>query len=117
MADAPPPDLLAYWLGVRGIDVAAGLGGGLVRGLVNPSYTWPMRLTSAVVGAITAGYLTPPAARVAAQWYAAWGGSPGEVTGAVGFFLGLCGMTVAEMLLRWARHWRDKAPPPTLPKA
>ena len=55
MADAPPPDLLAYWLGVRAIDVVAGLGGGLVRGLVNPTYTWPMRLTSAVVGAINAG--------------------------------------------------------------
>lgn len=36
----------------------------------------------------------------------------GEVTGAVGFILGLCGMTAAEMLLRWARRWRDKAQPP-----
>lgn len=115
MVDMPPSDPLLQWLGVKTIDVAAGFGGGIVRGLINPAYTWPMRLTSAVVGAITAGYLTPPATHLASRWLAVWGVPSGDVTGSVGFFLGLCGMTVAEMLIRWARHWRDKAPPPTIP--
>lgn len=117
MADlqSPPPDLLYSLFGLKSPHVFAGLFGGTVRGLISKGFTWPQRIISAVVGALTAGYATPVVVPLAQHWIVAWGYRMGELEGSVGFALGLVGMTVCDALIQRARKWRDSGgslPPP-----
>ena len=109
----PPPDWLYAVFGIKLPHLIAGLFGGTVRGLVSKGFTWPQRMSSAIVGALTAGYATPAAVPILQRWADLWGYRMGELEGSVGFALGLVGMTICDALIRWARRWRDG--PPTLP--
>lgn len=55
----PPPDLLQSLIGMRLYDVIFGAAGGVVRGLVVKNLSWPQRIASTVVGALTAGSECP----------------------------------------------------------
>lgn len=112
MADVQPPgDWLHALVGLKTPHVIAGIFGGLVRGLVSPAFSWPQRLSSAIVGAAVAGYGTPIATPIVRHWFASWVQMNGDIEGSVGFALGLVGMTVCDALIRWARRWRDGQPP------
>lgn len=115
MQDIPPPSGNVVFLGVNLVHLASGVAGGIVRGLINPSYTWTARISSAVVGGLTAGYGTPAAAHIVRRWLELWGYPFGNVEGSVGFLLGLCGMTICDAIIRWARRWRDGPPSTPLP--
>lgn len=109
----PPPDIVYTIFGLKIPHLLAGLAGGVVRGQISKGFTWPQRLSSAVVGALTAGYTTPAVVPALQHWANLWGYRLGELEGSVGFALGLVGMTICDALIRWARRWRDG--PPTLP--
>lgn len=96
------------------VNVIAGGLGGLVSGLISKNVTWPERITSCIVGAITAGYGTPVAMPIVRKWLDLWSYPNGEIEGAVGYALGLCGMTACTALIRWVKRWRDG--PPEMPK-
>lgn len=115
MAELQPPSRETVVLGLNLVHLASGTAGGIVRGLINPSYTWTTRISSAVVGGLTAGYGTPPAAHFVRRWLELWGYPFGDVEGSVGFLLGLCGMTICEGAIRWSRRWRDAGIPPMPP--
>lgn len=117
MADLPPYDWLQQAIGVKTPHVIAGLVGGSVRGLVSPHFSWPQRLTSALVGAGVAGYGTPFAGPILRKWLDLWQYPIGDIEGSLGFALGLVGMTVCDALIRWARRWRDGPILPTPPKS
>lgn len=53
MSDIPPPSRDVVFLGLNLVHLASGTPGGMVRGLVNPSYTWTTRISSAIVGGLT----------------------------------------------------------------
>lgn len=118
MADLNP-DWLQSVIGVKLVNIASGFAGGIVRGLVNPHYTWPTRISSAIVGGLTAGYATPPVSIFVRRWFDLWGYPSGDLEGSVGFLLGLVGMTICEAAIRWAKRWRDGPPnfPPAPPRA
>ncbi len=111
MPEMPPPDWLQQFLGVKAMHVAAGIAGGLVRGMVRPEVSWTRRLTVAAIGGLTAGYGTPAVAPAVAHWAGLWGYPAVEIAGAVGFLLGLCGMTLCDAAINWARRFRDWPPP------
>ncbi|MBS7703165.1 hypothetical protein [Chelatococcus asaccharovorans] len=96
--------------GIKSVHLCAGFAGGIVRALINSHYTLAARISAAVVGGLTAGYGTPPAAQIVRRWLDLWGYPIGELEGSVGFLLGLVGMTVCEAVMRWARRWRDGLP-------
>lgn len=113
MSNLPPPDWLHDIVGVKLSYVLSGVAGGLVRGLIAKGFSWPQRISSAVVGGLTAGYATPAVAPVVRAWLETWSYPTGDIEGSVGFALGLVGMTICDALIRWARRWRDG--PPLLP--
>jgi hypothetical protein len=115
MAEIPPPDWLHAAVGVKLVNVVSGVAGGLVRGMIAKGFTWPQRITSAIVGGLTAGYATPAAMPVIRKWLDLWSYPTGDIEGSVGFALGLIGMTVCDALIRWARRWRDGPPSMPLP--
>lgn len=115
MTDLPPNDWLHQAIGVKSPHLIAGVAGGLVRGLIAKGFSWPQRISSAVVGALTAGYATPAVVPALQYWIDLWGFRAGELEGSVGFALGLVGMTICDALIRWARHWRDGGPPSITP--
>ncbi|SEG59357.1 hypothetical protein [Bosea lathyri] len=117
MADLPPPDFLHQLVGVKVVNVVSGVAGGLVRGLIAKGFSWPQRLSSAMVGGLTAGYATPAAMPIIRKWLDLWSYPTGDIEGSVGFALGLVGMTICDALIRWARRWRDGAPPFTPPRS
>lgn len=114
MADLPSPDWLHQLVGVKLINVFSGIAGGLVRGLVARGFTMTQRISSAIVGGLTAGYATPAAMPVIRKWLDLWAYPTGDIEGSVGFCLGLVGMTLCDAVIRWARRWRD-GPPPSWP--
>lgn len=111
----PPSDWLHQLIGVKTHHMVAGVAGGLVRGLVARGFSWPQRLTSAIVGAATAGYGTPAVMPIMRKWLDLWAYPTGDIEGSTGFALGLVGMTICDALIRWARRWRDGPPPPSPP--
>lgn len=115
MADfqPPPPDWLLQALGVKGAHVYAGVAGGLVRGLVSRGFSWSQRLSSTVIGAAVAGYGTPAASPIVRKWLDLWSYPTGDIEGSLGFALGLVGMTICDVLIRWVSSWRNG--PPSLP--
>lgn len=113
MMDQPPPSWFHGTFGMKEIHLFAGFAGGLVRGLVAHNFSWPQRITSAIVGGLTAGYGTPAVTPLVRHWLEIWSYPTGDMEGSIGFALGLVGMTICDALIRWARRWRDG--PPTLP--
>lgn len=113
MSIMPDPGWFADVLGVKLVNVSSGIAGGLVRGLVARGFTWPQRLTSAIVGGLTAGYATPAVMPIVRKWLDVWSYPTGDLEGSVGFGLGLVGMTICDAVIRWARRWRDG--PPSMP--
>jgi len=109
----PPPDWLYNLIGVKFVNVIAGFAGGTIRGLIAHNFSWPQRLSSAVVGGLTAGYATPAAMPIIRKWLDLWAYPTGDIEGSVGFALGLVGMTVCDAVIRWARRRRDG--PPSMP--
>lgn len=114
MADMPPPDWLHGAIGAKFVNVISGIAGGLARGLVSPGFSLSQRISSAVVGGLTAGYGTPAVMPIVRRWLDLWSYPTGDIEGSVGFCLGLVGMTICDALIRWAKRWRD-GPPPSLP--
>lgn len=114
MADIPPHGWLRAVAGLNEVHLIAGISGGLVRGLVARNMSWWQRLTSAIVGGLTAGYATPAVTPLLRRWLELWSYPAGDLEGSIGFCLGLVGMTICDALIRWARRWRD-GPPPFLP--
>lgn len=101
------PDAAAF--GVKVFHIVAGVAGGVVRSFVVGRYTIVEATGAVIVGGLTAGYGTPVVVPIAAKWLAQIGYAAPGVEGATGFLLGLCGMTFAEVLIRWAKKW--KGPP------
>lgn len=97
------------FFGVKVSSLLAGLAGGLVRALMMRSglTKWQV-FVSCIVGALTAGYLTPVFMHVLPYHDAA------GAEGAVGYAIGLSAMYLCEGVMRAAKSWRDdpKLPPP-----
>lgn len=100
-------DPLQAWLGIKSYHLIAGFAGGVVRAFVRPGATKLQAFGSCVVGALTAGYMTP----VAVIYLPESASIGGE--GATGFVIGLTGMAVAEGLIQLVNRWRNN---PTIPK-
>ncbi|KFC73182.1 hypothetical protein FG93_01926 [Bosea sp. LC85] len=125
MADLPPSDGLQHlmgWLqqstGLKWIHVFAGIAGGVTRGLVTKNVSWAQRISSAIVGGLTAGYCTPAVTPMVRKWldtFDLWSQPGGDIEGSLGFCLGLVGMTVCDAAIRWAQRLRDGPPPFPLP--
>lgn len=113
MQEIPPNDSL--FLGLKLSHLIAGAVGGLSRSLARPGGSVMRHVTTAIVGTAVAGYGTPIATALTTHYFAAAAVSPASAEGAVGFVLGLTGMSICEALLRWARIWRD-GPPPNIPQ-
>lgn len=98
LAGARPMSLMTE-LGFKANDLLAGFLGGVTALFVNKT-TKPFEAIGLVVsGALTANFLTEPAARMI-----------GLNAGATGFILGLCAMAVANAIMSAARNWRPRAP-------
>ena len=91
------PDPLAS-LGVTLHHLIAGLAGGLVRALMKPDGHPVQTLSTAIVGALSAAYLTP------LVMYFASLPETASLENAVAFTIGLSGMTAAELALRRLRR-------------
>lgn len=72
-------------------------------------------ISTAIVGTAVAGYVTPVAASVAQRYLAVPDVPAASMGGMVAFVLGLTGMSLCDILLKWARRWRDGPPPPFPP--
>ena len=101
-------DPLHVLAGVKSAHVIAGFLGGVVRALVRPGTTLWRSVAVCVVGAITAGYLTPLAVRYAPASETA------DIEPAVAFLVGLTGMYLADILIGKIKDWASgmKIPPP-----
>lgn len=101
-ASAPPPVATGeatvpepiHALGIALHHLIAGLAGGLVRAFLQPERHWAQTLVAGVVGALSAGYLTPLAVALSGL-----SSQPGAEN-AIAFCIGLSGMTLTETLLR-----------------
>ncbi|MFT0892969.1 hypothetical protein [Pseudochelatococcus sp. G4_1912] len=98
------PEAAAF--GVKLVHLIAGVAGGIVRSFVVGRYGIIEATSAVIVGGLTAGYGTPTATSIVCKWLSVAGYSAAGLDGAVGFLLGLCGMTFAEVAIRWAKQWR-----------
>jgi hypothetical protein len=76
---------------------AAGIAGSLVGLKVAPGASWGERFTNVLCGALIAGYVGPAVAEMLAIH-----GGTGQML--LGFGLGLCGLTLADVGLRALRE-------------
>lgn len=81
-------------LGVKTQDLVAGLAGGVVNAFVFKRGTPIAIVGSVVVGALTAAYLTEPAARLT-----------GTTGGATAFIVGLGAMAICQGILSRVGKW------------
>ena len=116
MADIQPPnpDWLHTMLGLKAQHVIAGAVGGMARGFVAKGISWPQRLTSAIVGAMVAGYGTPIATpmmqelvELVHKWIGAAPSPVQNLEGSTGFALGLVGMSLCDVAIRWTKRWLE----------
>lgn len=96
MADTPQFALDAF-LGIKLVQLIAGLSGGLVRALIAPAKTVSTVVCSAIVGAITAAYGTP----LAVPWMQKVFDLPSTATlePTTAFVVGLCAMSICEAII------------------
>lgn len=95
------------WLGINPSHIAAGAAGAIVRSLLAKGATKWEKFTGGFVGTLCAAYLTP--------LFVFWMGLDPSLTStinAVGFGIGLIGMSLAEGAVRIAHNWSVK---PRLP--
>lgn len=85
--------------GVKTQDLVAGLAGGVVNAFVFQRSTPMAIIGSVIVGALTAAYLTDPAAKLT-----------GTTGGATAFIVGLGAMAICQGILARLSKWRDQNP-------
>lgn len=102
-------DPLHSLMGVKTLHVVAGFFGGLVRALVYSEKSWVELLVPSIVGALVSAYFTPIVWPLITRYTSAVEG----VEGSAAFFLGLCGLSISEGIIKAARKWRDN---PSWPK-
>ena len=95
-------DPLQSFVGIKLSSVLAGFAGGVVRALMLPRITPWQAFSSCIVGALTAGYLTP-----VAMHYLPFAGTTGGGEGAVGYAIGLTSMLICEGIIVAVRRWRS----------
>lgn len=100
------PEAAAF--GVKLVHLVAGVAGGIVRSFVAGRHGIIEAISAVIVGGLSAGYGTPAVTSVVCKWLHGLGYHAAGLEGAVGFMLGLCGMTLAEVAIRRARRWRDE---------
>ncbi len=105
MLESVTPFLI--WLGINPTHVAAGAAGAIVRSLLAKGATKWEKLTGGFVGTLCAAYMTP----LFVQWMSLDASSASTIN-AVGFGIGLVGMSLAEGAVRMAQNWSEK---PRLP--
>ncbi|MFT0892241.1 hypothetical protein [Pseudochelatococcus sp. G4_1912] len=94
--------------GVKLVHLIAGVAGGVVRSLVVGRYGAITATSAVIVGGLTAGYGTPAVTSILCKWLSSIGYHATGLEGAVGFMLGLCGMTFAEaaiLRMRMYKKW------------
>ena len=91
MAD---PDLFVS-IGIKTSDLVAGLAGGVVNAFVFQRSNPAAIVGSVVVGALTAAYLTEPAARFT-----------GTTGGATAFIVGLGAMAICQAIVGQVSKWK-----------
>lgn len=94
---ADPDSLLS--VGIKLQDILAGLAGGVVNAFIFQRSNPVAIIGSVVVGALTANYLSEPAAKFI-----------GTSGGAAAFIVGLCAMAVCQALVAAAQKWTPKPP-------
>jgi hypothetical protein len=92
--------------GIKGVQLVAGLAGGLVRALLAPAKTIGTIVTSCVVGGLTAGYLTPIAAPFLADKLSVPEGASLEPV--TGFLVGLTAMAICEFAIGWVSAYASR---------
>ncbi len=112
MADLPPDT----YLGFRPSHLLAGAIGGICGALASPSGSIWRHITMGIVGTAVAAYGTPVVAPMVALYLASHNVPLGSIEGPTGFALGVCGMSLCKVALRWVQIWRD-GPMPKLPPA
>lgn len=95
--------------GIKLAHLVAGFFGGLVRAIIHPERSWAYTLGATIVGALTAGYLTPVVMPLAHRYF----GDDPSLGGSVGFLVGLCGIALTDGIVKLAKRWREN---PTIPK-
>lgn len=100
-------DPFQQYVGIKASTLLAGFAGGVVRALMLPRITPWQAFSSCIVGALTAGYLTP----VAMHWLPFADTTGGE--GAVGYAIGLTSMILCEGIIVAARRWKAAPKLPT----
>lgn len=88
------PDLLVA-IGIRTQDLVAGLAGGVVNAFVFQRSNPVAIVGSVIVGALTAAYLTEPAARFT-----------GTTGGATAFIVGLGAMAICQAIVGQIARWK-----------
>lgn len=100
------------FLGVKLAHLVAGFFGGLVRAIIHPDRSITYTIGATIVGALTAGYLTPVALPLAERWF----GSDPSFGGSVGFVVGLCGIALTDGIVKMAKRWRENPSLPNIKK-
>lgn len=95
MSDPTTDPGLLVQLGIRTQDLVAGFGGGVVNALVFRTSDPVSIISSMIVGALTANYLTESVATYL-------GTSPH----ASGFLVGLAGMAICQTAVEAAKRWQ-----------
>ena len=95
----PNPDFLID-LGIKTQDLVAGIAGGIVNAFIFQRSNPVAIIGSVVVGALTAAYLTEPAARFT-----------GTTGGATAFIVGLGAMAICQAIVGQITKWKLSGAP------
>lgn len=98
MSDPADPGLLLQ-LGIKLPDLVAGFGGGVVNAIVFKKSDPASIISSMIVGALTANYLTEPVSHYL-----------GTSANTSGFLVGLAGMALCQGIIEAAKSWRPFGP-------
>lgn len=98
------PEVAAF--GIKLAHLIAGVAGGVVRSLVTGRYGIIEATSAVIAGGLIAGYGTSAATSILCKWLSGMGYHATGLEGAVGFTLGLCGMTIAEIIIDRIKKWK-----------